>query len=368
LVIKCLKKYISNLNDMIKKIIHVDMDAFYASIEQRDNIKLRGKPIIVGGSPDGRGVVCAASYEARKYGIKSAMPTKLALKNYPSLIIVKPDFRKYEDVSEQLINIYKMFTNKIEPLSLDECFLDVTSNKLGIATAVEIGKGIKSMIRMELNLTASVGIAPNKLLAKIASDYNKPDGFFVIKPHQVDSFIKNLEVDKLWGVGKVTYEKMVKMNIKTCSDLQIYGMIELIDHFGSFGETLYYFARGIDEREVVSERVEKSIGAERTFTEDTDDIELLNVALKSYTKIVIDRLLSENIKGKTITLKIKYEDFSHMTRSKTINYYTNDFNEIYSIASNLLKENYDGMLKIRLIGVSVSNLDNQYKGQLNLNL
>ncbi|MBN2546961.1 MAG: DNA polymerase IV [Spirochaetes bacterium] len=353
---------------MIKKIIHVDMDAFYASIEQRDNVKLKSKPIIVGGSPDARGVVCAASYEARKYGIRSAMPTKLAIQKYPDLIVVKPNFRKYEEVSEQLISIYKMFTDKIEPLSLDECFLDVTKNRLGIATAVEIGKSIKSMIKMELHLTASIGIAPNKLLAKIASDYKKPDGFLVIKPHQVDSFIKNLEVDKLWGVGKVTFEKMIKMNIKTCLDLQKFSMIELIDQFGSYGETLYYFARGIDEREVISERIEKSIGAERTFTADTDDLEVLNEALKSYTKIVVDRLVSENIKAKTITLKLKYEDFSHITRSKTMGYYINDFEEIYNIASNLLKENYDGMLKIRLIGISVSNLNTQNKGQLNLNL
>ena len=247
---------------MIKKIIHIDMDAFYASVEELYNPGLIGKPVGVGGLPDRRGVICTANYEARKYGVKSAMPSKLALKLCPKLILIVPDFNKYVAVTEKLISFYKEYTDIIEPLSLDECYLDVTENKKEIKTAVEIAGILKNRIKTELHLTASVGVAPNKLLAKIASEVNKPDGLFVIKPHQVESFMKNLGIEKIWGVGKVTAKKMIEMNIRTCADLQKYSKVELSRFFGKFGETLFEFARGIDEREVVTDYEIKSIGSE----------------------------------------------------------------------------------------------------------
>ena len=229
-----------------RKIIHIDMDAFYASIEQRDNPGYRGKPVAVGGSPESRGVVAAASYEARRFGVHSAMPAKRALSLCRDLILVPPNFEKYTAVSEELFSYYKDYTDLIEPVSLDECYLDVTQNKKGIETATEIAMLLKERIKKEMNLTASAGVAPNKLLAKIASDMNKPDGIKVIKPHQIDKFMKDLEVKKIWGVGKVTQERLKAMRVITCGDLQRFPADELVKHFGKFGVALYSSARGIE--------------------------------------------------------------------------------------------------------------------------
>jgi len=341
---------------MTRKIIHVDMDAFYASVEELYNPLLKGKPVAVGGSPEDRGVVCTANYEARKYGVKSAMATKLALKLCPNMILIKPDFRKYSLISEKLISIYKEFTDKIEPLSLDECYLDVTENKKNVKTAVEIANILKQKIKTELHLTASVGVAPNKLLAKIASEMNKPDGLFVIKPHQVERFMKDLRIEKLWGVGKVTARKMIGMNIKTCSDLQKYLLVELVEMFGTFGETLYEFARGIDEREVVFSHEIKSIGSETTLSFDTDDLEFIKAKLLKEIEVVYRRIRKERLKVKTITLKAKYADFKQITRSKTLGYYTDNIKEITGISFNLINKTLIGRKKIRLIGVSLSNI------------
>lgn len=331
------------------------MDAFYASIEQRDNPVLKGKPVIVGGSPEQRGVVAAASYEARKFGIHSAMPTKRAMTLCGNLILLYPDFTKYVSVSKQLYNIYKDYTDLIEPVSLDEAYLDVTRNKKDIATATEIAVLLKKRIKEELALTASAGVAPNKLLAKIASDEKKPDGLFVIKPHQIEYFVKDLEVRKLWGVGKVTQEKLQGMGVLTCGDLQQFSKDELMQAFGKFGNTLYLFARGIDERPVESRRIIKSAGAEITFPEDYLDIELIKEALFNQAKRVCDRLKRKNIKGKTIVIKLKYSDFVQITRNSTIDHFTDDFDEIYAVAERLLAKTEAGTRKIRLVGVSVGN-------------
>ena len=340
-----------------RKIIHIDMDAFYASVEQRDNPLLRGKPLIVGGTPERRGVVSAASYEARKYGIRSAMPTKAAMRLYPNLKIIQPNFEKYTAISEQLFQFYLEYTDIVEPLSLDECYLDVTENKLGIKTATEIGRRLKAKIKKELFLNASVGVAPNKLLAKIASEIDKPDGFFVIKPHQIENFMKNLDIKYVWGVGRVTYKKMQELGINTCGELQRFSLIELADYFGSFGETLYYFCRGIDNRKIIAEHEIKSIGSEITFPVDSNDLEYIKNNLYMQIERVYERLTSENIKAKTITLKAKYSDFSQITRSKTLDFFTSDMKEIRQTALELIKKTEIGRKKIRLIGVSISNFN-----------
>lgn len=355
---------------MQRKIIHIDMDAFYASVEQRDDPFLKGKPIIVGGSPDRRGVVSTASYEARKFGIRSAMPVKQALKLYPQIIIIQPNFQKYVTISKELIELYRTYTDLVEPSSLDECYLDVTENKLDIKTATEIGKRLKYQIKKDLNLIASVGIAPNKLIAKIASDRDKPNGLCIVKPHQVDDFMRDLPVNEIWGVGKVTLKHMEKNNIKTCSDIQQYTMIELIDKFGSFGETLYYFARGIDNRPVASYQERKSVGAEITFAEDTKDIEFIQNALKDQIERVSSTLKRKEIKAKKITLKIKYGNFELITRGETLNNYIDSLNDIYDICLRLFKKTEIGKRDIRLIGISTSNFNNkdEFTNQLDLDL
>jgi DNA polymerase IV len=344
---------------MTRKIIHIDMDAFYASVEQRDDPTLKGKPIVVGGLPEERGVVCTASYEARKFGIRSAMPTKTALKRYPGLIIIRPNFRKYVKISDKLFEFYKEYTDLVESMSLDECYLDVTENKLNVKTATEIAFNLKNRIKRELNLTASVGVAPNKLLAKIASDINKPDGVFVIKPNQINEFMNDLSVGKLWGVGKVTFQKFKEMNILTCGELQKLPMIELLDKFGIFGETLYYFARGLDDRPVITEHEIKSIASEETFSTDIDDIELIKKALLQHTETVCERLIQNNLKAKTVTIKIKYFNFEVITRSKSLNYCTSDAVELHNMSQKLLSKTKAGIKKIRLIGVSLSNFSNE---------
>jgi DNA polymerase-4 len=352
---------------MNRKFIHIDMDAYYASVEQRDNPSIKGKPVVVGGTPQSRGVVSAASYEARKFGIKSAMAVKTAMNLCPNLIIIQPDFKKYMRISKELISIYEEYTDLVEPLSLDECYLDVTENKKNINTATEIAIELKKRIKKELDLTASVGVAPNKLLAKIASEINKPDGLFIIKPHQVDDFIKNLDVSRLWGVGRATYNKLKEMNINTCGELQKLSIVELVDNFGIFGETLYDFARGIDNREVETEHEVKSIGSEITFPYDTDDMTFIKKNLYEQLEIVIKRLMKYSIKAKTITVKIKYADFKKITRSRSISYFTDNINEVFKIASVLLKKSEIGRKKIRLIGISLSNFDSyKDKGQLEL--
>ncbi len=337
------------------------MDAFYASIEQRDNPSYRGKPLAVGGTPERRGVIATASYEARRFGIHSAMPSKRALSLCRDLILVPPDFKKYTAVSDELISYYREYTDLIEPASLDECYLDVTQNKKQIETATEIALLLKEKIKREMILTASAGVAPNKLLAKIASDINKPDGITVIKPRKVEAFMKDLEVKKICGVGKVTQEHLKQMDVITCGDLQRYSAGELVKNFGKFGNALYQFARGIDDRPVVAEREVKSVGSEVTFPKDYLDLDIIKKALYNETAQVCRRLRENRLKGRTVTIKIKYEDFTQITRSRTAENLTDDLQEIFSIEEGLLYKTEAGSRKIRLVGASVSKFEESGK-------
>jgi DNA polymerase-4 len=342
-----------------RKIIHLDMDAFYASVEQRDRPELRGKPVGVGGLPEERGVLCTASYEARQFGVRSAMSSAKALKLCPQLILIHPDFRKYQEVSDRIHQFCLEHTDLIEPLSLDECFMDVTDNKKNIASATEIAQSLKDRIKNDLHLTASCGVAPNKLLAKIASDMNKPDGLTVVRPGEVSRFISSLPVSRLFGVGKVTLKKMESMGIFTCGDLQKLTIRELGSSFGSYGETLYDFSRGYDDREVIPHHEAKSIGSEVTFRSDTTNLNFIKSELMDQIRIITKRLKNQKLLAKTITLVVKFSDFSRITRSRTLDYSTQDPDDLYRELSILLAEHYDGRKPVRLIGASASRFKDE---------
>src|SRR6202000_137987 len=282
---------------MHRKIIHIDMDAFYASVEQRDNPGYRGKAIAVGGSPQGRGVVATASYEARKFGVRSAMASKQALQLCPHIIFVQPRFAAYREASQKIREIFSRYTDLIEPLSLDEAYLDVTEDKQGIGSAIDIAKLIKQAIKDELQLTASAGVSINKFVAKIASDINKPDGLTFIGPSSVESFMEKLAVEKFFGVGRVTAEKMKKMGLFTGADLKKLPEDEMVKHFGKAGRFYYQIARGIDNREVQPNRETKSIGAEDTFAYDLTDIDELYAELDKLSQTVVNRLQQYQLKG-----------------------------------------------------------------------
>lgn len=339
-----------------RKIIHIDMDAFYASVEQRDNPELKGKAIAVGGSPEGRGgVVATCSYEARKFGVHSAMPSKKALQLCPHIIFISPRFAVYKEVSRQVREIFHRYTDLIEPLSLDEAYLDVTNDKQGIGSAIDIAVMIKKAIREELLLTASAGISVNKFVAKIASEMKKPDGLTFIGPSKVESFIESLSIDKFYGVGKVTAEKMKSMNIHTGADLKKLSERELVQHFGKVGRFYYRIVRGIDDRLVEPNQETKSIGAEDTFPEDLTTIEQMNKQLEKIAPIVHRRLQEHRLKGRTITLKIKYSDFKIITRSRSLHEPIDDLELIISTAKELLNSTEPDDVRIRLLGISVSN-------------
>lgn len=338
-----------------RKIIHIDMDAFYASVEQRDNPMYRGKPIVVGGSPEGRGVVATASYEARKFGLHSAMSSKRALQLCPEVIFIRPRFNVYKEVSAKLREIFSRYTDLIEPLSLDEAYLDVTHDKLNIGSAIEIAKQIRQTIKDELHLTASAGVSVNKFVAKIASDLKKPDGLTFIGPSKVESFIEELPVEKFFGVGKVTAEKMKKMNLFKGSDLKKLTEHEMVQHFGKVGRFYYSIVRGIDERAVQPIRETKSVGAEDTFLHDLSDINELNAELDRVAQTVYNRLQKYNLKGRTITLKVKYNDFKQITRSQSYPHPIEGLAAIQQIAKSLLVSTVGGNKKVRLLGITLSN-------------
>lgn len=337
----------------MRKIIHVDMDAFFASIEQRDNPDLRGKPVAVGYAGD-RGVVAAASYEARQYGVRSAMSSKVALRKCSSLIFVKSRFEVYEEVSSQIMDIFHEYTDLVEPLSLDEAFLDVTHNFKNMSIATEIALEIKKKIYKETHLTASAGISYNKFLAKIASDYNKPNGHFIITPKQAEAFVRELPIERFFGVGKVTAEKMHKIGIKTGTDLRERSLEYLMGVFGKAGILYYNNSRGIDDRLVETNRERKSVGTENTFSEDYDDIENLDPLLKEIAMDLAERVAESKFEGKTITLKVKYADFRTITRSKTLTHLITEFDTIYMIGIELLKA-VDLTPKVRLLGLTIKS-------------
>jgi len=342
----------------VRKIIHIDMDAFYASVEQRDNPAYKGKPIVVGGPPEGRGgVVAAASYEARKYGIRSAMSSKKAQLLCKHLIFVYPRFEVYKEVSQHIRRIFHRYTDLIEPLSLDEAFLDVTEDKQQIGSAIEIAKLIRQEIKAELNLTASAGVSVNKFAAKVASDMNKPDGLTFIGPSKLSVFMEKLPVEKFFGVGKVTATKMKKLNLHTGADLKKLSQNELIKHFGKSGKFFYKIVRGIDDREVRPDREAKSLGAEDTFSFDLTTQEEMNLELEKIAGVVQARLARYQLKGRTIAIKIKYHDFKQITRSQSFDEAIDDLDTIEGIAKQLL-DNTDLLdKKVRLLGISISNFN-----------
>jgi Nucleotidyltransferase/DNA polymerase involved in DNA repair len=338
----------------MRKIIHIDMDAFYASVEQRDNPQLRGKPVAVGYSGE-RGVVAAAGYEARKYGIHSAMPSKTALKKCPHLIFIPARFDVYREISLQIRNIFSEYTDLVEPLSLDEAYLDVTINHKNMPSATLIAKEIKQRIKQETGLTASAGVSINKFLAKIASDYQKPDGLFVITEKEAEAFVENLKIEQFRGVGKVTAEKMYQLGIYTGTDLKKMSEEELLKHFGKAGHTYYLNARAQDYSEVVSDRIRKSIGAENTFLSDLNDLHELKDQLHEIAETVWERIEKRNFYGRTVTLKIKYDDFTRITRSKTHLKVIQHFETFWDTAAELLNQVDLSEKKVRLAGLSISN-------------
>lgn len=341
----------------IRKIIHIDMDAFYASVEQMDNPELKGKPVAVGGS-EKRGVVSAASYEARKFGVKSAMSGNLAAKLCKDLIFVRVRFDRYIEISKKIRAIFYDYTDLVEPLSLDEAYLDVTENKKGNPSATLIAKEIRERIFNEVGLTASAGISINKFIAKVASDYNKPNGQKTVNPEDVISFLEQLDIRKFYGVGKVTAEKMYQLGIFTGKDLKEKTIDYLDSHFGKSGRYYYYVVRGIHNSEVKPNRIRKSLAAERTFGENLSSEIFMLEKLEQIAKEVSNRLLKSKVSGKTITLKIKYSDFTLQTRSKTVPYFMSDQSVILETAKDLLfQEKLNN--SVRLLGISLSNLNTE---------
>ncbi len=340
-----------------RKIIHVDMDAFYASVEQMDNPKLQGKPLAVGGSSK-RGVVAAASYEARKFGVKSAMSGFKAAKLCPDLIFVKPRFDRYKELSQRIRRIFFEYTDLVEPLSLDEAYLDVTQNKTGNPSATKIAEEIRQKIKEKVGLNASAGISINKFLAKVASDINKPNGQKTIPPEEVEEFIENLEIRFFYGVGKVTQEKMYRLGIFTGKDLKSKSLEFLEDHFGKSGKYYYLVSRGVHHSQVKPERTRKSLGAERTFSDNISSEVFLEEKLKHIAEEVSKRLKRQNVAGRTITLKIKYSNFEVQTRSKTLKLYISSKELLLEESKTLL---YQEKLKdsVRLIGIALSNLNTE---------
>lgn len=341
-----------------RKIIHIDMDAFYASVEQRDNEELRGKPIAVGGGPEGRGgVVATASYEARKFGVRSAMPSKRAQQLCPQIIFIKPRFEVYKQISENIHEIFRRFTDIIEPLSLDEAYLDVTEDKQHIGSAITIAENIRAAIKEELNLTASAGISVNKFIAKIASGIKKPDGLTFIGPSKVEEFVEQLEVEQFYGVGRVTAEKMRSLRLFKGSDLKKLSENDLVRHFGKVGHFYFQIVRGIDDRPVEPFRETQSVGAEDTFAEDLFEEDELNKELERIAILVSKRLQKHQLKGRTVTIKIKYNNFKLITRSRSVEIPFDDADTIGMHAKQLLEATLPAPRGIRLLGVSLSKFN-----------
>lgn len=336
------------------------MDAFYASVEQYDNPELKGKPVAVGGSKE-RGVVAAASYEARKFGVRSAMPSVLAYQKCPQIVFVKPRFDRYKEVSNQIHEVFHSYTDLIEPLSLDEAYLDVTQNKKGIASATLIAKAIRADIKSKTGLTASAGISTNKFIAKIASDYNKPDGITLVGPEKTDIFLEQLPIEKFFGVGKVTAEKMKNLGINTGKDLKAWTKEDLTSNFGKSGGFYFEIVRGNDNRPVNPNRIRKSLGAENTFDYDLIEIVDMKLALEPIAVTVMKRLDKAKTFGKTLTLKVKFKDFSQITRSQSVTEEISTLDQLVSMSFDLLEQIdwQEFPTGVRLLGITCSNFDNK---------
>jgi DNA polymerase-4 len=339
---------------MIRKIIHIDMDAFYASVEQRDNPALRGKPVAVGGIK--RGVVASASYEARLFGVRSAMPSRTALQKCPHLQFVRSRFDVYRQVSQQIRDIFYEYTDLVEPLSLDEAYLDVTENKKDIFSAILIARQIRQKIYEQTQLTASAGVSVNKFVAKVASDINKPNGIKVILPEEVIPFLEELPIEKFHGIGKVTASKMQRLGIHSGKDLKSWSEIDLVKRFGKVGRYFYKIVRGEDNRPVNPNRIRKSIGAERTFNEDIFSVDEMFDKLKIIGEQLFQSIEKSQNYGRTITVKIKFSDFQIITRSKTVNREVTRSADLIAIVRELLYQNMENGTGVRLLGIAVSNL------------
>lgn len=348
-------------------ILHVDMDAFYASVEERERPALVGQPVIVGGTPEGRGVVAAANYVAREFGVHSAMPATTANRLCPHAVFLPSRMSYYAEVSEQIRTIFQQYSPLVEPLSLDEAFLDVTGSERLFGSAVSIGRRIKQDIRDQLRLVASVGVAPNKFMAKIASDLDKPDGFVVVEPGQEQQFLDPLPVGRLWGVGRVTGRAFEKFRIHTIGNLRQMPIELLRHHFGNSAEHLWNLAHGVDERRVVPEREAKSISHETTFAEDIEDLEVLRAWLLELSEQVGCRMRRHSIKGRTVQLKVRFGDFSTVTRAETLAQATDVTQEIWRTVAQMLADRMpERRLKVRLLGVGMSGLTDRESAQLSL--
>jgi len=348
-------------------ILHVDMDAFYASVEERDRPELAGKPLIVGGTPEGRGVVAAANYVVRQFGVHSAMPTATALKLCPDAIVLSPRLDHYAEVSAEIREIFVRYTPLVEPLSLDEAFLDVTGSEGLFGRAVEIAHRIRREIRQELRLVASVGVAPNKFLAKIASDLDKPDGLVVVDPDRVQEFLDPLSVGRIWGVGRVTGDTFSWLGVQTIADLRQLSVETLRQHFGSSGEHFWKLAHGIDDRPVVPDRETKSISNETTFVQDISDHEVLQSRLLELTEQVAYRLRRHALRGKVVQIKVRFSNFKTIRRSKTLPEATNSTHVLWETAAELLSTRLsERHLPVRLLGMGVSGIDHSQFTQRSL--
>jgi len=348
-------------------IIHIDMDAFYASVEERDNPSLKGKPVIVGGDPQKRGVVSAANYVVRQFGVHSAMPCAQAKRLCPQAIFIRPRMSYYVDISQQIREIFHRYTPLVEPLSLDEAFLDVTRSERLHGDTCMIAKKIKSDIATDLNLIASVGVAPNKFVAKIASDFDKPEGFTVVESDQLDEFLEPLPVSHIWGIGKTSQSKLGKLGIHTIADLKAQSESSLQSLFGSTSERLWELARGIDDRPVVSDREAKSFSHETTFAEDITDLNVLLTIASSLTEQVAQRLRQHQRKGRTVNVKIRFAGFHTITRSVTLDVATHSTSELWQAASKLIIHALsERKFAARLVGMGVSNIDSQDEQQMTL--
>ena len=340
----------------LRRIIHVDMDAFYASVEQRDDPSLRGRPVAVGGQPGARGVVAASSYEARAFGVRSAMPMARALRLCPGLVVVRPDFQRYRAVSQQVLEIFRSCTPLVEPLSLDEAYLDVTTNRWGESLATPIARRLKQRIREETRLTASAGVAPNKFLAKIASGWQKPDGLTVISPGRVEAFLQQLPVNALWGVGPVTAGKLHKLGIARLVEVRAADPDVLRRAVGSMADVLMRLARGDDTRPVVPDRPHKSSSSENTYSEDLLALDTIRAEIVRMAHQSAEWLARKGLLARTVTIKVRYADFSTITRSHTAAAPTRDSGEIAGRALTLLVRTEAGRRPIRLLGAGVHGL------------
>jgi len=340
----------------MRKIVHLDMDGFYASVEQRDNPALRGQPVVVGGRPEGRGVVAAASYEARAFGVRSAMPMATALRLCPKLVIVRPDFQHYRAVSREVMEILRACTPLVEPLSLDEAYLDVTQNAWGEPLAQEVARRLKQQIREATGLTASAGVAPNKFLAKIASGWRKPDGLTVIAPERVERFLQQLPVDALWGVGPVTAKKLKGAGIERVVDVRGADPRRLHEVVGSLAEWLIQLSRGEDDRQVCPDRPTKSVSEESTYPEDLVDAEVMRSEIEGMARAVAAGLERRRLTARTVTIKVRYPDFTTVTRSHTCEPPTRDPSRLAERAAALLERTEAGRRPVRLLGAGAHGL------------